>query len=258
MATTQSITSMPLDRLNGLLACWGAPDVMAGTVIETRVKRFRAAAADLQKSYGDVCDGQTDVLIATNAHSLQDACRSRHPRDVTAETAILAVVLDAIQLQAQIWTGLTYKILERCAALVSEPADERHAPAREERETTPPLGWLPAQDVGGQTAPLSLVQPEQSERRVSRRSSTRRTGGRIAAASQALDPAPDVDRATGCAEAAATVLSADGAANASGPDREAMPALGIGAEPANLSQPRPADSTRPGPQMWAISAIQAR
>lgn len=255
MATTQSITSTPVDRLNGLLAWWGVPDVMTGNAIEKRMKRFQAAASDLQKSYGDACDRQADVLIATNrrlAHSLQDACRSRHPRDiVAAESTLLAIVLDGIELQAQIWTGLTHEVLERCAALVGEPADARPPPAGEERKTAPPPlpGRPPVQDVSGRAAgngaahrapAPSPAQPEQSDHKGSQRPSARRVGGPgrpSAAASQPFASTPNVDQGAGDAKAADMLPDADRVASASGPDRQAKPAFGVATEPAAPVEP---------------------
>ncbi|TSD83010.1 hypothetical protein FFK22_039990 [Mycobacterium sp. KBS0706] len=228
---------------------------MAGNAIEKRMKRFQAAVSDLQKSYGDACDRQTDVLFTTNqrlVQSLQDACRSRHPRYiVVAEATILAIVLDGIERQAQIWTGLTHEVLERCAALVSEPADEGHPPAGDQHETTPapPSGRPPVQDVSGQAPgngaahrapPPSPAQPEQSDHRGSRRPSARPMDGPrrpSAAASRPVDITPNVDQGAGNAKAADIVPDADRVAVAFGPDRQARPAFGVATKPADPVEP---------------------
>lgn len=251
--------SISLDRMSGLLTWWGVPDWMGNNTVETQMKRFQAVASDLQKSYGDACGRQMDVLLAANerlAHSLQQVCRSRHPQDiVAAESNILAIFLDGIERQAQIWMDLTQRVVEHCAALASEPADERHTPAREERETTTaaPPGPLPTEAVSGHqvtesrlasdAVPPSPALPEQSDHGMapaSHRPSARRALNEAASTSSVVGASPGLDLAPGEAQAAdkpvaaTTVPGADGVASDAGGDSEAKPAR---AEPASVAEP---------------------
>lgn len=120
--------TMGFDRLNALFAWWGVPSSTGNGSIEVQMKRFQAFASDLQKAYGEAYSRQMEALFTANERlgsSVQELLRCRQPQDVlTAESNILAILLEGSSQQAKTWVELTQKVQDCCAAIACEAAEE--------------------------------------------------------------------------------------------------------------------------------------
>ena len=117
-----------LNRFNGLLAWWGAPDGLGLGNTEAQTKRFQVLVTELGQAFNEASSYQVETLSATNerlACSLQELLRSRQPQELmAAQSNIVAGLLASLAAQTKAWADLTQKVHGCCAAMVREAADE--------------------------------------------------------------------------------------------------------------------------------------
>jgi hypothetical protein len=121
-------TSIPagLDRIKGLMAWWGMPNVLEAGQIEAQGKRFQVLVVDLVKLFNEASSNQAQALSASNewfTRAFQDLLRAREPPELMAAQSSLVIgLMQSLAAQTKIWAELTQKLHNSCLAMVREAA----------------------------------------------------------------------------------------------------------------------------------------
>lgn len=117
-----------LDRLSGLTAWWGVPNIANARAIDVRAKRYQGFVADLNRLFSEASSRQAQALAAANqqfAGALQDILSARQPPElIAAQSGLVKGLMESMAVQAKSWAELTWKIQGCCAAMVHETAAE--------------------------------------------------------------------------------------------------------------------------------------
>lgn len=125
-----SETSIPtgLERINGLLAWWGIPNLAEASGMEAQAKRFQVLVVDLNKLFSEASTRQAQALSAANeqfASALQELLGARQPSELmAAQSSLMTGLMESFAAQTRTWTELTQKLHDCCSATVREAVAE--------------------------------------------------------------------------------------------------------------------------------------
>jgi hypothetical protein len=119
---------MALDRVSGLLAWWGIPNITEASEIEARAKRFHVLFDDLRKLFGEASSSQAQALSAANelfARSVHELLSAPPPPErIAAQSRLVAGFTESLAAQTKDWAELTQKVHGCCAVMVCESTEE--------------------------------------------------------------------------------------------------------------------------------------
>lgn len=128
MKTSESSILTGLDRMNGLLAWWGMPNVIDAGEIEARTKRFQVLVVDLSKLLSEASSSQAQALSAANeqfTRSLRELLGARQPPEfMAAQSDLVTGFMESLAAQTKAWAELTQKLHACCSAMTHEAAPE--------------------------------------------------------------------------------------------------------------------------------------
>jgi hypothetical protein len=133
MKTSETSIPAGLERMNGLLAWWGIPDLAEASGMEAQAKRFQGLVVDLNRLFSEASSSQTQALSAANeqfASALQELLGARQPSDLmAAQSNLMTGLVESFAAQARNWAELTQKLHDCCSATVREAVAEAGAGA---------------------------------------------------------------------------------------------------------------------------------
>ncbi len=137
-----------MDRMNGLLAWWGMPNVVDPSELEALTKRCHALVVELNHLFNDASSGQAQALSTANeeyARALQELLSVRQPAEfMSAQSRLVMGVMEHLAAQTGAWADLSQKLYDCCSAMVRESAEEagkrtgQTVPVRTQSEAVPP------------------------------------------------------------------------------------------------------------------------
>jgi hypothetical protein len=149
-------TSIPagLDRIKGLMAWWGMPNVLEASQIEAQSERFQVLVVDLVKLFNEASSNQAQALFAANerfTRAFQDLLSARQPPELMAAQSSLVIGLtESLAAQTKIWAELTQNLSDYCSTMAheavveagehagrSEPAGKQPEAERPDRQSKP-------------------------------------------------------------------------------------------------------------------------
>ena len=150
-------TSIPagLDRIKGLMAWWGMPNVVEAGQIEAQGKRFQVLMVDLVKLFNEASSNQAQALCASNerfTRAFQDLLRAREPPELMAAQSSLVIgLMRSLAAQTKIWAELTQKLSDYCStiaheAVVGEQAGRSEPAGKQPEAERPDLQSKPKAD----------------------------------------------------------------------------------------------------------------
>lgn len=138
-----------LYRINTLLSWWGAPGTDGNYgidrqhEIDTQMARFLRSISHLQQACREAYCRHLETALSANhrlAHTVQGLARGQGAQElITAESDVVAILLEAALLQAQAWIGLTrltQKLQESAMAMARETDDDVRQQTPEQRPQT--------------------------------------------------------------------------------------------------------------------------
>jgi hypothetical protein len=151
MTASESELRPGLNRINGLLAWWDAAHLIGVSGMEAQAKRLRTVVA-LNELFNEAGSRQAQALRTVNeqfARVLQELLNVRQPPELmSAQSNLVAVLMESLATQATIWAELSHKLCTYCASMgqaadieASTRADDKQAEAK-----------LPMTEAGKQTA----------------------------------------------------------------------------------------------------------
>ena len=128
MKSGQDRSTAGLHRVAALLKWWGFPGDGVNREIDAQLVGFGQFTSDLQQAYGDTCSREFEAGVSANerlAQSFHRLAHSRHAQELLAtESEVLATLLDAAALQAEIWTELTARLREASVSMALAAAHD--------------------------------------------------------------------------------------------------------------------------------------
>lgn len=148
MKSSESSIPMGLDRMNGLLAWWGIPNIIDASEMEARTKRFQVLVVDLNKLFSEASSTQAQAFSVANeqfTRDLQDLLSARQPSELmAAQSSLVTGLIGSLAAQTKAWAELTQKLHDCCSAMAHEAAPETGGraagpvPARSQSEAERP------------------------------------------------------------------------------------------------------------------------
>jgi len=121
-------TPTGLNRMNGLLAWWGIPDLVDASGMEARAKQFQVLVVDLNRLFSEASSSQARALSDANeqfARALQELLSARQPSELmAAQSNLVTGLMESFTAQTRAWTELTQKLHDCCSATVREAVAE--------------------------------------------------------------------------------------------------------------------------------------
>lgn len=116
------------DRVKGLLAWWGLPNIGREAGLEAQTNRLQAMVVDLNDLFREALSSQARAVSAADEQltsALQDFLSAQRPPElVAAQSRLVTLLLSSVAAQAKALAELTQKVCNTCGVMVGEAAIE--------------------------------------------------------------------------------------------------------------------------------------